>query len=75
MSAGVAESTARRLLRVKDTIDRDFAQQWSIEDLARIALLSPRHFRRRFTRAFGEAPRAYLYRRRSERATTLLRTT
>ena len=73
--AGRRESTYRRLLRVRDTIDRDVAQPWTTESLARIALLSPTHFRRRFTAAFGEAPRAYLYRRRIERAASLLRTT
>lgn len=74
-AAGRRESTTRRLLRVRDTIDHDVAQPWTTESLARIALLSPTHFRRRFAAAFGESPRAYLYRRRIERAASLLRTT
>lgn len=67
-----AESHSRRLLRVKDTIDRDFAQPWSVAELAAIALLSPTHFRRRFIALFGLPPLRYLQRRRIERAQDLL---
>ncbi len=68
------ESTTRRLLRVRDTMDRDYAEQLDITALARIALLSPSHFTRQFRAVFGETPHQYLYRRRIERAKWLLRT-
>lgn len=71
----MGESVTRRLLRVKDAIDRDLAREWRTPELAEVALLSPTHFRRSFRRAFGESPRAYLYRRRIGRAQILLRTT
>lgn len=67
-----AEGHSRRLLRVRDTIDRDFAQPWSVAELAAIALLSPTHFRRQFNALFGLPPLRYLQRRRIERAQDLL---
>lgn len=71
----MGESVTRRLLRVKDAIDRDLTREWSTAALAVIALLSPTHFRRSFRKTFGESPRAYLYRRRIGQAKMLLRTT
>ncbi|WP_370646040.1 helix-turn-helix transcriptional regulator [Brachybacterium sp. ACRRE] len=68
------ESTARRVLRVKDLLDRDFAGRWDLGSMARAAHLSPTHFRRCFLRAFGRSPSAYLTARRIERAQWLLRT-
>jgi AraC-like DNA-binding protein len=67
------ESTTRRLLRTRDAMDRDYAQPLDVAALARIALLSPSHFTRRFKATFGETPHQYLYRRRIERAKWLLR--
>jgi AraC-like DNA-binding protein len=67
------ESTTRRLLRARDAMDRDYAQPLDVAALARIALLSPSHFTRRFKATFGETPHQYLYRRRIERAKWLLR--
>ena len=67
------ESTTRRLLRTRDAMDRDYAQPLDVAALARIALLSPSHFSRRFMATFGETPHQYLYRRRIERAKWLLR--
>lgn len=71
----MGESVTRRLLRVKDAIDRDLTREWRTPELAAVALLSPTHFRRSFRATFGESPRAYLYRRRIGRAKMLLRTT
>lgn len=71
----MGESVTRRLLRVKDAIDRDLDREWNSAELAAVALLSPTHFRRSFRATFGESPRAYLYRRRIGRAKMLLRTT
>lgn len=71
--APAGESVERRLLRVKDALDRDFSEEWNCARMVEIALLSPTHFRRVFRSAFGETPRGYLYRRRIERACHLLR--
>ena len=62
------------LLRAKDVIDRDYAQQLDVAALAREVHASSAHFARSFKRAFGETPHGYLLRRRIERATELLRT-
>jgi transcriptional regulator GlxA family with amidase domain len=69
------EENNRRLLRARDTIDRNYADPLDIDALARIACVSPAHLIRSFKAAFGETPHRYLQRRRIERAMTLLRTT
>ena len=61
------------LRRGRDVADRDFAQPLSLDEMARAANLSKFHFARAFTAAYGETPRAYLTRRRIERAKELLR--
>jgi AraC-like DNA-binding protein len=63
------------LLRAKDRIDRDYAEQLDVPTLAREAHASTAHFSRSFKRAFGETPHQYLLRRRIERAKELLRGT
>ncbi len=62
-----------RLRRVKDRIDRDYAQPLDVEALARDAHMSAGHLSRQFKLAYGEAPYSYLMTRRIERAMTLLR--
>jgi AraC-like DNA-binding protein len=62
-----------RLRRVKDRIDRDYAQPLDVEALARGADMSAGHLSRQFKRAYGESPYSYLMTRRIERAMTLLR--
>lgn len=62
-----------RLRRVKDRIDREYAQPLDVEALARDAHMSAGHLSRQFRQAFGEAPYSYLMTRRIERAMTLLR--
>lgn len=69
------EDENRRLLRARDAIDRSYADDLDIATLARIALMSPSHFIRRFRAVFGETPHRCLQRRRIERACALLRTT
>jgi AraC-like DNA-binding protein len=61
------------LRRVRDRIDRDYAQPLDVEALARGASLSAGHLSRQFRRAFGESPYSYLMTRRIERAMALLR--
>ncbi|WAX79890.1 helix-turn-helix domain-containing protein [Streptomyces sp. KMM 9044] len=70
-----AEETNRRMLRVRDAMDRDYAQPMDVPALARIAHVSPAHFTRTFRATFGETPHRYLQRRRVERAMFLLRET
>lgn len=65
---------ARHLLRVRDLIDRAYAEQLDVSALARSASVSPSYFGRSFKAAFGETPHQYLMSRRMERAKALLRT-
>ena len=62
-----------RLRRVRDRIDREYAQPLDVEALARDAHMSAGHFSRQFRLAFGESPYGYLMTRRIERAMALLR--
>jgi AraC-like DNA-binding protein len=62
-----------RLRRVRDRIDREYAQPLDVEALARDAHMSSGHFSREFRRAYGESPYSYLMTRRIERAMALLR--
>jgi AraC-like DNA-binding protein len=58
--------------RAKDSIDRDYAQRLDLDRLAGEAGYSKFHFARGFAAVYGETPRAYLTRRRIERAKHLL---
>ncbi len=62
-----------RLRRVRDRIDRDYAQPLDVEALARGVHMSAGHLSREFRRAYGESPYGYLMTRRIERAMALLR--
>ncbi|MFF9839456.1 helix-turn-helix transcriptional regulator [Streptomyces sp. NPDC013740] len=62
-----------RLRRVRDRIDREYAQPLNVEALAREVNMSAGHLSRQFRAAYGESPYAYLMTRRIERATALLR--
>ena len=62
-----------RLRRVRDRIDREYAQPLDVEALARGAYMSAGHLSRQFRLAFGESPYSYLMTRRIERAMALLR--
>ncbi|MYU07596.1 helix-turn-helix domain-containing protein [Streptomyces sp. SID8366] len=68
-----AEESNRRMLRARDTMDRDYARPLDVPALARVAHVSPAHFARTFRATFGETPHRYLQRRRVERAMYLLR--
>lgn len=77
MSTAPAEdqrlSDLARLRRVRDRMDREYAQPLDVEALARDAHMSAGHFSRAFRRAYGESPYSYLMTRRIERAMALLR--
>jgi AraC-like DNA-binding protein len=62
-----------RLRRVRDRIDREYAEPLDVEALARDACMSAGHFSREFRVAYGESPYGYLMTRRIERAMALLR--
>src|SRR5213596_1670726 len=62
-----------RLRRVRDRIDREYAQPLDVEALARGAYMSAGHLSRQFRLAYGESPYSYLMTRRIERAMALLR--
>jgi AraC-like DNA-binding protein len=61
------------LRRVRDRIDREYAQPLDVEALARGAHMSAGHLSRQFRLAYGESPYSYLMTRRIERAMALLR--
>ncbi|WP_406567525.1 helix-turn-helix transcriptional regulator [Actinoallomurus spadix] len=62
-----------RLRRVRDRIDREYAQPLNVEALACGVNMSAGHLSRQFRLAYGESPYAYLMTRRIERAMALLR--
>ena len=61
-----------RLRRVRDRIDREYAQPLDVEALARGVHMSAGHLSREFKLAYGEPPYGYLMTRRIERAMALL---
>jgi AraC-like DNA-binding protein len=78
MMVGMSEEqvrTNREMLRVRDRIDRDYADDLDIATIARQTYMSPDHLIRVFASVFGETPHRYLQRRRIERAMYLLRST
>ncbi|MET1060194.1 MAG: helix-turn-helix transcriptional regulator [Nocardioides sp.] len=62
-----------RLRRVRDRMDREYAQPLDVEALARGVHMSAGHLSRQFRDAYGESPYSYLMTRRIERAMALLR--
>ncbi|ULH17536.1 helix-turn-helix transcriptional regulator (plasmid) [Deinococcus sp. KNUC1210] len=62
-----------RLRRVRDRIDRDYAQPLNVEALAHDVNMSAGHLSRQFRLAYGESPYSYLMTRRIERAMALFR--
>ncbi len=80
MPAAAADSSAdtrlrdlARLRRVRDRIDREYAQPLDVEALAAGVHMSSGHLSRQFRLAYGESVYAYLMTRRIERAMALLR--
>ncbi len=77
MTSGPADTPHLRelalLRRVRDRMDREYAQPLDVEALARGVNLSAGHLSRQFKLAYGESPYSYLMTRRIERAMALLR--
>ncbi len=61
------------LRRVRDLMDREYAEPLDVAARARVSFMSTAHFSRQFRAAYGETPYAYLMTRRVERAKALLR--
>ena len=73
LTAAQRLSDLARLRRVRDRIDREYAQPLDVEALARGAYMSAGHLSREFKLAYGESPYSYLMTRRIERAMAMLR--
>jgi AraC family transcriptional regulator len=56
------------LRRVREFVETHIAENPSLDDLAKVAGLSPYHFARTFARTAGLPPHRYLLARRLERA-------
>ncbi|MDP9968153.1 AraC family transcriptional regulator [Variovorax beijingensis] len=68
-SGGLAPSSFRRIV---DYIEADLSRPFTIEDLARVAGVSPRHFIRAFRESSGQTPLRFVYSLRLERAKEFL---
>ncbi len=73
MPTGPDLDTLRLLRAARDEIDRRFADDITVGEIAAHVHLSPAHFARRFRAAYGESPHRYLMTRRLERAAWSLR--
>ena len=77
MTSSTAETQRLRdlrlLRRVRDRMDREYAQPLDVEALAQGVHMSAGHLSREFKKVYGESPYSYLMTRRIERAMTLLR--
>jgi len=63
----------RDLTRAREFIRFHFTERITLEQAAAEAFLSPFHFQRTFSAAFGETPHEYITRLRLEHAKSLLR--
>ena len=70
--AATREELYRRLYRARDYIRASFDQPITLEDMARVACLSPNHFLRTFKQVFRQSPHQYLTAKRLEEAKRLL---
>ena len=64
---------SRSMMRARDYLAQHYAENVSLEDLARVANLSPFHFNRVFSRQFGMPPHAFQTQLRVASAKALLR--
>ena len=58
--------------RLREFIEAHLEQSLTLDDLARVANLSPYHFNRMFRHSFGQTPHAWVMQRRTQRAFSLL---
>lgn len=72
-AAAHRDGDMHRLAPALGYLNTHWQEELSVPELAAACGLSPTHFRRRFTAAFGQGPLAYLIRFRLEQAAALLR--
>lgn len=70
--ATTREEIYRRIHRAKDFIYASLSEAITIDDMARVACLSPNHFLRSFKQVFRQTPHQYLTTLRLEKAKILL---
>ena len=63
------------IIRAQTFMEENYGKNISMDEVAKLACLSPRHFKRRFKQATGEPPLAYLQKIRIEAAKKRLETT
>ncbi|HZC07440.1 MAG TPA: AraC family transcriptional regulator [Ktedonobacterales bacterium] len=73
--ASTREEIYRRLYHARDYACALLCEPLTLDELARVAVMSPTHFLRVFRQAFGQTPHQFLTERRIERAKDLLRAT
>lgn len=73
--ASTREEIYRRLYHARDYATALLGEPLTLDELARVAAMSPTHFLRAFRQAFGQTPHQFLTARRIERARYLLQTT
>ncbi len=73
--ASTREEIYRRLYHARDYAVALLHEPLTLDELARVAVMSPTHFLRVFRQAFGQTPHQFLTERRIERAKDLLRMT
>jgi len=69
------EELFRRVRRGQEILHADPSSDWGLAEIARASYLSPYHFQRAFTRAFGKSPHQYRNGLRLARARRLLEST
>lgn len=69
------EELFRRVRRGQEMLHADSARDWALAEIARASCLSPYHFQRAFTCAFGKSPHHYRNELRLARARRLLEST
>ena len=72
---GPGDPTAGPIAVAVQALEEHLDREWALDDLARSAGLNRSYFVRRFKRATGLSPMAWLARRRAEKAAVLLLTT
>jgi AraC-like DNA-binding protein len=74
-SAPVRKPIPSTVIKAKRVLDRDYAQSWTIEDLARVAGTNPTYLIHLFKKHIGQSPMRYLWNTRVDAGFHLLQTT
>ncbi len=65
----------REILAIEQALRADLSRRWTVQEMAKIVYLSPRHLTRVFTVALGRTPISYLRMLRAKEMSRLLRET